>query len=70
MIENDHRNHILDVSMAPAGVSDGVAGGGGDTRAVLEKLGVVGVLCVEFFLTGRGSCSLTSWRLGRIIRGI
>jgi 5-(carboxyamino)imidazole ribonucleotide synthase len=51
-IENTHTNHILDVSVAPARVSAAVAGEAVDlTRAILEELDYVGVLCVEFFLT-------------------
>lgn len=55
VIENDHRNHILDVSTAPASVSSKVAAEAVElTRTVLEKLEVVGVLCVEMFLTRDG----------------
>lgn len=51
-IDNRHRNHILDVSVAPADVSATVTRQAVElARAVLEKLDVVGVLCVEFFLT-------------------
>lgn len=51
-IENTHVNHILDVSMAPAAVSAEVARQAVKlARAVLENLSVVGVLCVEMFLT-------------------
>lgn len=51
-IENQHSRHILDVSVAPAGVTSAVANEAIEmTRCVLEKLGVVGVLCVEFFVT-------------------
>jgi 5-(carboxyamino)imidazole ribonucleotide synthase len=55
VIENSHRNHILDVSLAPAAVEprmaeDAVA----LARAVLEQLDVVGVLCVEMFLEKSG----------------
>ncbi|HYL37910.1 MAG TPA: 5-(carboxyamino)imidazole ribonucleotide synthase [Bryobacteraceae bacterium] len=54
-IENQHCRHILDVSVAPARVSDAVANEAVEmTRCVLEKLGVVGVLCVEFFVTRDG----------------
>lgn len=54
-IENIHRHHILDVSLAPARVSPAVLDGAvALTRTVLEKLNVVGVLCVEFFLTEEG----------------
>jgi 5-(carboxyamino)imidazole ribonucleotide synthase len=51
-IENAHRNRILDVSVAPAHLPDAVAHEAVEiARGVLEKLDVVGVLCVEFFLT-------------------
>jgi len=54
-IENQHRRHILDVSIAPARVMEKVAREAVEiARAVLEKLEVVGVLCVEFFVTGSG----------------
>ena len=51
-IENAHRHHILDVSVTPArmparAVDDAVA----VTRAIMDDLLYVGVLCVEFFLT-------------------
>ena len=50
-VENEHRNHILDLSISPARVPAVVAQQAVDiARAVLEKLGVVGVLCVEFFV--------------------
>lgn len=50
--ENQHSRHILDVSVAPARVPPAVAKEAVDmTRCVLEKLDVVGVLCVEFFVT-------------------
>jgi 5-(carboxyamino)imidazole ribonucleotide synthase len=51
-IENSHRNGILDISVAPARVSKKVAQRAVEiARVVLEKLNVVGVLCVEFFVT-------------------
>lgn len=54
-ITNVHRNHILDLSVSPAHVPPPVAAHATEiARAVLEKLDVVGVLCVEFFLTHRG----------------
>ena len=54
-IENQHSRHILDVSVAPACVSPKVAQEAVDlARCVLEKLEVVGVLCVEFFVTRDG----------------
>ncbi|HEY2584636.1 MAG TPA: 5-(carboxyamino)imidazole ribonucleotide synthase [Tepidisphaeraceae bacterium] len=55
VIENIHRNHILDLSISPADVPPDVAQEA--TRiahGILETLGVVGVLCVEFFLTRSG----------------
>jgi 5-(carboxyamino)imidazole ribonucleotide synthase len=54
-IENTHRNHILDVSVAPARVEPAVAARAVEiARGVLDELGVVGVLCVEFFDAGDG----------------
>lgn len=52
VIENEHANHILDVSLAPANIStkvvdDAVA----MTREIAERFGYVGTMCVEFFLT-------------------
>jgi 5-(carboxyamino)imidazole ribonucleotide synthase len=55
VIENRHCNHILDISIAPADVSSQVYDQAIKiTRTVLEKLNVVGLLCVEFFLTQGG----------------
>jgi 5-(carboxyamino)imidazole ribonucleotide synthase len=55
VIENRHRNHILDVSVTPTDLSPAVVRSAVEiARSVLEKLGVVGVLCVEFFLTRSG----------------
>jgi len=55
VIENRHHHHILDLSIAPADVSDTVAGQAREiARAVLEALDVVGVLCVEFFVQPGG----------------
>lgn len=54
-IANAHVNHILDVSSAPAGIPPSVAREAvAMARAVLEALEVVGVLCVEFFVTRQG----------------
>ncbi|HRQ41918.1 MAG TPA: 5-(carboxyamino)imidazole ribonucleotide synthase [Chloroflexota bacterium] len=59
VIENSHANHILDVSKAPADVPPNVATEAVEmARCVLEALDVVGVLCVEFFLTGDGKLLL------------
>ncbi|MBK7824295.1 5-(carboxyamino)imidazole ribonucleotide synthase [Nannocystis sp.] len=50
VIENHHVGGILDISLAPARVSPGCERAAREiARAVLESLGVVGVLCVEFF---------------------
>jgi 5-(carboxyamino)imidazole ribonucleotide synthase len=52
VIDNRHQNHILDVSVAPAEIPAAVTLRAIElAREVLEKLDVVGVLCVEFFLT-------------------
>ena len=54
-IENQHSRHILDISIAPARVSPQVSNEAVEiARCVLERLGVVGVLCVEFFVTRDG----------------
>jgi 5-(carboxyamino)imidazole ribonucleotide synthase len=55
LIENTHRRHILDTSVSPARVSPEVEKQAEDlARVILEKLDLVGVLCVEFFLTHDG----------------
>jgi 5-(carboxyamino)imidazole ribonucleotide synthase len=55
-VENQHSRHILDVTIAPARTPPPVAAEAVEiARAVLEKLDVVGVLCVEFFLTRAGT---------------
>jgi 5-(carboxyamino)imidazole ribonucleotide synthase len=54
-MRNDHRNHILDVSYAPAGLPERVVNEAFEiARAILTKLEVVGVLCVEMFLARDG----------------
>lgn len=51
-VMNHHSNHILDVTLAPAPIADTIAWHAIDiTEGVLKALDVVGVLCVEFFLT-------------------
>ena len=53
--ENRHAHHILDVSVAPAEVGQEVAAEAVRlTHEVMNALGVVGVLCVEFFVTRAG----------------
>jgi 5-(carboxyamino)imidazole ribonucleotide synthase len=55
VIDNTHRRHILDLSVAPAAVSPPIAREAVDiARSLIEQLEVVGVLCVEFFLTRDG----------------
>lgn len=55
VVDNAHRNHILDVTVAPASVSEKLAREAVEiARAILEALDVVGVLCVEFFVTRDG----------------
>jgi 5-(carboxyamino)imidazole ribonucleotide synthase len=55
LIENDHANHILDVSTAPASVPPQLLTEAIEmTYTVLTALEVVGVLCVEFFLAENG----------------
>ena len=52
LIENNHRNHILDLSFAPAGVRQAASVKAlAMAKDLLEALDVVGVLCIEFFLT-------------------
>ncbi len=54
-IENAHRDHILDVSVAPARMApEPVAEAVAITESIMEQLAYVGVLCVEFFLTSDG----------------
>jgi 5-(carboxyamino)imidazole ribonucleotide synthase len=55
VIANDHVNHILDVSVCPADLPPSVAAEAVEiARGVLEQLDVIGVLCVEFFVTKSG----------------
>lgn len=54
-VENQHQNHILDVTTAPAQISQELENKAlAITRDVLERLDVRGVLCVEFFITTDG----------------
>jgi len=56
LFDNRHRNHILDVTLSPATVPEAVKQEALEhAHAVLEKLEVVGVLCVEMFLKADGS---------------
>jgi 5-(carboxyamino)imidazole ribonucleotide synthase len=54
-IENVHRDHILDLSVAPMDVPVEIAARAVDIAlTVVEKLELVGVLCVEYFLCSDG----------------
>ena len=56
LVENTHCRHILDTSIYPAGVPAAVEREATEiVRGLLERLDVVGVLCVEFFLTKDGA---------------
>lgn len=55
VIENEHRNHILDVSMAPALIDEQSYRDAIDLAAsIAGALDYVGTLCVEYFLTRDG----------------
>ncbi len=52
VIENQHRNHILDLSIPGLSLPGRLEAQALEiTRGLLEALDVVGVLCVEFFIT-------------------
>lgn len=52
VVENVHRRHILDVSIVPARIAPAVAERAvAVAKRVLEALDVIGVMCVEMFLT-------------------
>lgn len=52
LIENRHRNHILDLSIPGLSLPGRLELQALEiTRAILEALDVIGVLCVEFFVT-------------------
>jgi 5-(carboxyamino)imidazole ribonucleotide synthase len=54
-IENTHRHHILDLSIAPARVDAVIAAEAVQlTRRLMDSLAYVGVLCVEFFVARGG----------------
>jgi len=56
VIENTHRRHILDVSVSPARVSAATTEQAVEiARAACTALDVVGVLCVEMFVTHDGA---------------
>ncbi len=52
VIENEHVNHLLDMSFAPAVISARVFAEAVEiARSIAERLDYVGTLCVEYFLT-------------------
>lgn len=55
LVLNEHANHILDVTIAPAGVDPMLAKEAEETtRGIFTALDVVGVLAVELFVTDSG----------------
>lgn len=55
LMENRHRSHILDVTTTPAPVPPGLRERAVDmARMILTRLDVVGVMCVEMFVTRFG----------------
>lgn len=55
VIENDHVNHILDISFSPAEATSKLINEAVSiTRGIAEKFDYVGTLCVEFFVTADG----------------
>ncbi len=55
VVENQHTNGILDLTIAPALLDECVAAEAIEiAQSVLRELDVVGVLCVEFFVTPNG----------------
>ncbi len=54
-VENIHRNHILDISIVPARVSENILSEAKKLAlAVAESLDYIGILAVEFFLSSDG----------------
>jgi 5-(carboxyamino)imidazole ribonucleotide synthase len=54
-VENAHRHHILDVSVSPADVPAAIGALAEEvTRAVMEALEYIGLLCIEFFVARDG----------------
>lgn len=55
-VENRHRDHILDLTFAPARVSTDIAGRAQDlARRIAVALDLVGLLAVEMFVDARGT---------------
>jgi len=56
VVQNTHAHHILDVTMAPALIDPAVRDHAVEiAQAIVDDLKVVGVLCVEFFLSRGGT---------------
>ena len=56
IFENSHSNHILDMTLVPARISDQMASKIQElAKKSAEQLGVVGLLCTEFFIGRRES---------------
>lgn len=54
-VENRHKNHILDVTLAPAEIPDHLSQQAiAIARDIMETLDMRGLLCVEFFVTAEG----------------
>jgi 5-(carboxyamino)imidazole ribonucleotide synthase len=54
-IANEHTNHILDVAVMPHAAVQSVGAEAADiARTIVDQLEVVGMICVEFFLTTAG----------------
>jgi 5-(carboxyamino)imidazole ribonucleotide synthase len=54
-IENEHRNHILHISVAPGRINKAHEDEAlGIARKIAENINYIGVFCVEFFLTKEG----------------
>jgi 5-(carboxyamino)imidazole ribonucleotide synthase len=55
LVTNNHQNHILDTTIAPAQLNERLSGEAVEiAREVVTQLEVVGVLCVELFVTREG----------------
>ncbi len=51
-MDNSHKNHILDVSSCPRKLPQKTQEQAIEiARVIMDKLDVVGVLCVEYFIT-------------------
>jgi 5-(carboxyamino)imidazole ribonucleotide synthase len=54
-VENRHRNHILDYTLAPAQLAETMEAHAIQmTQRIMEALNMRGLLCVEFFITRQG----------------